>query len=348
MDEPTSAISHREVDALFGMIGDLRRQGWRSSTSRTRWMKSFASPTRLPVLRDGRYIATHDAADLDRDTAYRPDGRPIVDAQPSSGVARAWRGGVGSPRTGATGQGRPRRLPRAARRNPRHCRPAWGRPHETGRALFGLAPAASGEIRIDGRPVRDASPRDAIDHGIGWSPRIARSSVWCRECRSNRISPWPTSDNTAAARGSIAAGRIALPMHKSAPGDPQPATGINAPQPQRRDAAEDRARQGIAEQARDPDSRRADARHRHRRQERDLRHHPQACRRGNGRDHGLVRVARDSCPGPPDPRHAARGRSRPNWIRGTPRRKRSCTMPCPTDRMESWPRKSDWSLRWPR
>ena len=33
-------------------------------------------------------------------------------------------------------------------------------------AIFGLAPADAGEIRVNGRPVRVTSPRDAIAHGI--------------------------------------------------------------------------------------------------------------------------------------------------------------------------------------
>jgi len=34
-------------------------------------------------------------------------------------------------------------------------------------AIFGLAPAETGEIRIGGQPVKIACPRDAIQHGIG-------------------------------------------------------------------------------------------------------------------------------------------------------------------------------------
>lgn len=37
LDEPTSALSATEVDVLFRVIADLKRQGWASSTSPTGW-----------------------------------------------------------------------------------------------------------------------------------------------------------------------------------------------------------------------------------------------------------------------------------------------------------------------
>jgi ABC-type sugar transport system ATPase subunit len=42
--------------------------------------------------------------------------------------------------------------------------------------LFGLAPAASGEIRVDGRPVRVRSPAEAMRRGIGMVTEDRRGS----------------------------------------------------------------------------------------------------------------------------------------------------------------------------
>jgi rhamnose transport system ATP-binding protein len=42
------------------------------------------------------------------------------------------------------------------------------------RILFGLVPADTGEIRLDGRPVALRSPRDAIAHGIACVPEDRR------------------------------------------------------------------------------------------------------------------------------------------------------------------------------
>ncbi len=166
MDEPTSAISQREVDALFGMIGDLRRQGVAIIYISHKMDEIFRIADTITVLRDGRYIATHDAADLDRDRLIAlMVGRSLTPASSSElpvlgevvlevrelvqpgKVARVGfhvRRGEILAIAGLMGAGRTRLVS----------------------ALFGLAPAASGEIRIHGRPVRIASPRDAIDHGI--------------------------------------------------------------------------------------------------------------------------------------------------------------------------------------
>ncbi|MBC8824631.1 ATP-binding cassette domain-containing protein, partial [Escherichia coli] len=35
-------------------------------------------------------------------------------------------------------------------------------------ALFGVVPATSGEIRIDGKPVRIATPAQAMKHGMAF------------------------------------------------------------------------------------------------------------------------------------------------------------------------------------
>jgi rhamnose transport system ATP-binding protein len=45
---------------------------------------------------------------------------------------------------------------------------------ELARTIFGLTPADSGEIRVCGRRVRIASPRDAIAHGIAYVPEDRR------------------------------------------------------------------------------------------------------------------------------------------------------------------------------
>jgi inositol transport system ATP-binding protein len=173
MDEPTSATSRREVDALFGMIRDLRRQGVAIIYVSHKMEEIFRIADAITVLRDGRYVATHDAADLDRDrlialmvgrellTAEAPPPAPLpgevalevrgltpnaagTRRVPSAGVSFQVRRGDILGIAGLMGAGRT----------------------ELVSALFGLQPAASGEIRVDGRPVRIASPRDAIEHGI--------------------------------------------------------------------------------------------------------------------------------------------------------------------------------------
>jgi rhamnose transport system ATP-binding protein len=45
---------------------------------------------------------------------------------------------------------------------------------ELARILFGITPADSGEISIEGRPVRIRSPREAVDNGISYVPEDRR------------------------------------------------------------------------------------------------------------------------------------------------------------------------------
>ncbi len=180
MDEPTSAISRREVDALFGMIRDLRRQGVAIIYVSHKMEEIFRIADAMTVLRDGRYVATHAAADLDRDrlialmvgrelsTAEAPWAAPLP-----GGVALEVRGLTVTAHAQARHVSGTRRVPSAGvsfqvRRGEILGIAGLmgaGRTELVG-ALFGLPPAASGEIRVGGRPVRIASPRDAIQNGI--------------------------------------------------------------------------------------------------------------------------------------------------------------------------------------
>ena len=65
MDEPTSAISQRETDALFDVIGDLKRHGVAIIYISHKMDEVFRIADTITVLRDGRYVATHDAKQLD-------------------------------------------------------------------------------------------------------------------------------------------------------------------------------------------------------------------------------------------------------------------------------------------
>jgi inositol transport system ATP-binding protein len=167
MDEPTSAISEREVDALFAMIRDLRRQGVAIIYISHKMDEIFRIADSITVLRDGRYVATHDAADLDRDRLIAL----MVGRESSTAECRS-----AAPVSGEVAlEVRELVQPGKLRRVSLHVRcgeilgiaglMGAGRT-ELVSAIFGLAPAASGEIRVSGRSVRIASARNAIDNGI--------------------------------------------------------------------------------------------------------------------------------------------------------------------------------------
>lgn len=66
MDEPTSSLEPREVETLFRVIENLRRQGIAVLYVSHRMDELYRICDRVTVLRDGRHIHTGDLADLDR------------------------------------------------------------------------------------------------------------------------------------------------------------------------------------------------------------------------------------------------------------------------------------------
>ena len=72
MDEPTAALSDREIERLFAMIARLKAKGVAIIYISHRLSEVFALGDRITVLRDGRKIA--DAA------ARGDDARPARDA----------------------------------------------------------------------------------------------------------------------------------------------------------------------------------------------------------------------------------------------------------------------------
>ncbi|HVI37911.1 MAG TPA: ATP-binding cassette domain-containing protein, partial [Gaiellales bacterium] len=71
MDEPTAALSQREVDRLFGVVDRLRRQGVAMMFVGHRMDEIYRVADRVTVLRDGRMVATAAIAEMPRERAVR-------------------------------------------------------------------------------------------------------------------------------------------------------------------------------------------------------------------------------------------------------------------------------------
>ena len=67
MDEPTSALTEREVEHLFAIIADLKAHGVGIVYITHKMDEVFEIADDVSVFRDGRYIATHRAKDINRD-----------------------------------------------------------------------------------------------------------------------------------------------------------------------------------------------------------------------------------------------------------------------------------------
>lgn len=168
MDEPTSAITEKEVANLFEIIRDLRSHGIGIVYITHKMNELFEIADELSVLRDGHYVGTRLAADTTTDDIIRMMvGREVAQMFPKEDVKLG--DVVLSVRSlslsavfhdisfdvhageilgiaGLVGSGRSNLV-------------------ET---LFGVTPATGGRIEIDGREVTITSPHDAIKLGMAF------------------------------------------------------------------------------------------------------------------------------------------------------------------------------------
>lgn len=179
MDEPTAALSQREVERLFKVVDELRRQGVAMMFVGHRMDEVFRVADRITVLRDGRLIGTAKANELSRSKAIEMmAGREISSLYPERNnvhgdtVLRV----TGLSRTGAfndisfalkageilgfgglVGSGRT----------------------EIARVLFGIDQPSAGTIELAGRPTSFASAKDAMASGIAYvsEDRMGQSLV---------------------------------------------------------------------------------------------------------------------------------------------------------------------------
>ncbi|WP_254689540.1 sugar ABC transporter ATP-binding protein [Shinella daejeonensis] len=162
MDEPTSALTEREVAHLFEIIRDLRRQGIGIVYITHKMNELFEIADEFSVFRDGKYIGTHASTDVTRDDIIRMMvGREITQMFPKEDVpigdvvlsvenltldgvfhdvSFEVRAGEILGVAGLVGSGR----------------------SNVAETLFGVTPASSGTIRIHGKPTVIDSPNTAI------------------------------------------------------------------------------------------------------------------------------------------------------------------------------------------
>ncbi len=168
MDEPTAALSQREVERLFSVIEDLKARQVAMMFVGHRMDEIFRISDRVAVLRDGQLVATETTVSLTKDRAVQlMVGRPLnmlfpeknathgdvviaannlslgnsfqnVSFEVRSGEILGLGGLVGSGRT------------------------------EIARVLFGIDQPTAGEVRMDNQTRHFSSPRDAMDAGIAY------------------------------------------------------------------------------------------------------------------------------------------------------------------------------------
>ncbi len=166
LDEPTAALTNREIDALFDMIASLKEKGVGMIYISHRMEEIFQVSDRITVLRDGQYVGTVETAETNLDELVKMMvGREITDRFPKvevqlggerlrvenlnvkdklSNISFSIKSGEIVGVAGLMGAGRT----------------------ELAKALFGLEKVREGQILVDGKPVRVTRPIDAISAGI--------------------------------------------------------------------------------------------------------------------------------------------------------------------------------------
>ncbi|GAA0832491.1 ribose ABC transporter ATP-binding protein RbsA [Bifidobacterium pullorum subsp. gallinarum] len=168
MDEPTAALTEREIEKLFDVIRSLKKEGVSIVYISHRMEEIFTICDRITVMRDGKSVDTQAIPDTSFDEVVKKMvGRELTERyparQPSPGetvlevknisgkgrfenVSFSVRAGEIVGVSGLMGAGRTEMM----------------------RAIFGLDPLDSGEVWVRGKKVSIRKPDDAVKHGIGF------------------------------------------------------------------------------------------------------------------------------------------------------------------------------------
>ena len=169
-DEPTAALSLKEIEALFVIVRKLRDAGRSIIFISHKFDEIFAIADRYTVLRDGSFVAAGVIAQTSREELVRMMvGRPMTHVYPKTAVA------IGEVALEAEGYSHPTEF-RDVSFNVRRGEilgfyglVGAGRT-EVMEAIFGLTPKSVGHLRIDGTPVVISRPADAVHQNKAKEP----------------------------------------------------------------------------------------------------------------------------------------------------------------------------------
>lgn len=166
MDEPTSAITSKEVEMLFNKIRQLKEKGVSIIYITHKMDEIFRIADTITVMRDGKVIDTKPATKFDVNKVISlMVGREIVNAYPKESAV------IGENLFEVRGLSFGRKFQDICFRVLEGEIVGFaglmgaGRT-EVFRAVFGLDPFTEGEIRVRNRTVRIRSVKDAIENGI--------------------------------------------------------------------------------------------------------------------------------------------------------------------------------------
>lgn len=170
MDEPTSALTKREVDNLVHVVGRLRENGVAVLFVTHKLDESKSIGGHFIIMRDGEKVKEGNIEDTDkRELSFWMTGKSLD----SSRYRRAAKGEQGLFEV------------KDLRRSRAFSNVSFSLAHgeilgitglldsgrnELARALAGVEPPESGEIRVDGTKIQLKHPIDATNSGIGYVP----------------------------------------------------------------------------------------------------------------------------------------------------------------------------------
>ena len=189
MDEPTTALTRKEVNSLFKIILDLKAQGIAILFVSHKLDEVFEISERFTILRNGELVATGNTSELDykkfsfhmtgrefEDLSFTPQNvseESVMDVKNLKlngffeDISFSLRRGEILGITGLLGSGRA----------------------ELALSLFGMRKADGGIIRVDGKEIVLDKPARAIENGIGYVPedRLTEGLFLSRSIGDNTI-----------------------------------------------------------------------------------------------------------------------------------------------------------------
>ena len=172
LDEPTATLTMHETEVLFRIIRQLQEEGKALLFVSHRLDEVFALTSRITVLRDGRKIGTEPTTEMDEKrlvkmmvgrevelNRFRNEEvkrtKPLLEVKGLTSAAGRFRDvsfelypGEIVGFSGLVGSGRT----------------------DVAETLFGIQKASSGEIRVDGKPVKIQNVNQALELGIAYIP----------------------------------------------------------------------------------------------------------------------------------------------------------------------------------
>jgi len=174
MDEPTASLSAHEASQLFGIIAKLRSEGVAILFISHRLEEVFEQADRITVMRDGAWISTNPRSEMTIGEAIRQMvGREVVEfytrteSHPGEVILQVEDLGVEGAFEGVSFELREGEVLGFAGL-------VGARRTDVGLALFGIHPAETGRILLDGVEVRIKNSHDALALSIAYATEDRR------------------------------------------------------------------------------------------------------------------------------------------------------------------------------